>query len=395
MVTMLICLAVLMIAFALLVTKNTPEKKTVPLLLTEKIYAVPGIECSIYFNNVVTAINYKNYAYEVLCDIGRTDAARWRVIPEDKDIGEHKLTIRVHDENGIIAEAETIVCVTAPIAEKKEMSLLIMGASQTGAVGYPERVFELMKAEENVKFSMVGTNSGGYAAPVPGGVAHEGYGGWGWNSFFTRYGIDESPDNDGLHPARPWNRNSRFLFPDGKGGFKFDLKAYCDKYNQGNVPDTLIIMLGINNIFCAKSDKEIDKIWLTEIYPYMKRIVEEFRKLAPQITIAFCTPTPGAFTQDAFGENYQCAYTLWQWRKNHCYYMKKLFNAVKEFNVDLIPIHAVVDGDNGYPVKEEQVNQRSEQLVSRQSNAIHPNPSGYGQMGDCVFCYLKHALNRR
>ena len=159
-----------------------------------------------------------------------------------------------------------------------------MGASQTGAVGYPERLFELMKAEENVDFSMVGTNSGGYVDPVPGGVAHEGYGGWGWNSFFTKYGIDESSENDGLHPRRPWVRNSRFLFPDGDS-FKFDLKQYCEKYNQGKVPDTLLFQLGANNVFCAKSNKEIDEIWNKDIYPYMKKYVEEFRKLNPSIHI--------------------------------------------------------------------------------------------------------------
>ena len=391
MVTMLICLAVLMIAFALLINKGEFNPRKVNLQLTEKIYAVPGIECNIYFNNIVTVINYKNYAFEVICDIGRTDSTRWRVTPEEKDIGEHKLTVRVYDENGIVEEASTILCVVAPVTEKKKMSLLIMGASQTGAVGYPERIFELMKAEKNVDFSMVGTNSGGYAAPVPGGVAHEGYGGWGWNSFFTRYGIEESTENDGLHPSRPWIRNSRFLFPDGDG-YKFDLKAYCDKYNQGNVPDTLVIMLGINNIFGAKCNKEIDKIWLSDIYPYMKKLVEEFRKLNPSIHIAFATLTPGAFSQDAFGKSYQCAYTQWQWRKNLCYYMKKLFKVVKELNVGLIPVHAVVDGDNGYPETEEPVNERSEKIVSRQSNGVHPNPSGYGQIGDCMFAYLKHTL---
>ena len=119
-----------------------------------------------------------------------------------------------------------------------------MGASQTAAVGYPERIFELMKAEKNVDFTMVGTNSGGYAAPVPGGVAHEGYGGWGWNSFFTRYGLIESSANDGLDPARPWIRNSSFLFPDGDG-FKFDLKAYCDKYKQINAKDSWKIRLSL------------------------------------------------------------------------------------------------------------------------------------------------------
>ena len=395
MAVLLICIAVLMIAFALLFNMtNQTQKKKVNLLLTEKIYAVPGIECNIYFNNIVTVINYKNYAFEVICDLGRTDSTRWRATPEEKDIGEHKLTVRVWDEDGIVEEASTTLVVVAPVAEKKTMSLLIMGASQTGAIGYPERLFELMKAEENVDFSMVGTNSGGYADPVPGGVAHEGYGGWGWNSFFTKYGIDESSENDGLHPRRPWVRNSRFLFPDGDG-YKFDLKQYCDKYNQGKSPDTLLVMLGANNVFCAKSNAEIDGIWAKDIYPYMKRIVEEFRKLNPSIHIAFATITPGAFNQDAFGTNYQCSYTLWQWRKNHLYYHRKFLKAVKEFNVGVIPVHAVVDGDNGYPEQDEAASMHCEKQILRQINAIHPNPSGYKQMGDCVFAYMKNVLHSR
>ena len=44
MVTMLICLAVLMIAFALLINKAEFNPRKVNLLLTDKIYAVPGIE---------------------------------------------------------------------------------------------------------------------------------------------------------------------------------------------------------------------------------------------------------------------------------------------------------------------------------------------------------------
>ena len=58
MAVLLICIAVLMIAFALLFNMiNQTQKKKVNLLLTEKIYAVPGIECNIYFNNIVTVIN--------------------------------------------------------------------------------------------------------------------------------------------------------------------------------------------------------------------------------------------------------------------------------------------------------------------------------------------------
>ena len=83
---LLICLTVLFLTLAVLLLKNTLQRKKFPLQLTEKIYAVPGIECNIYFNNVVTAINYRNYAYEVRCDIGRTDSDRWRVTPEEKGV---------------------------------------------------------------------------------------------------------------------------------------------------------------------------------------------------------------------------------------------------------------------------------------------------------------------
>ncbi|MBQ9502993.1 MAG: MarR family transcriptional regulator, partial [Lentisphaeria bacterium] len=392
MTTMLIALAILLIALALL-AGTAPHKNDVHPALTEHIYAVPGLECSIYFNNIVTVINVRNYAFEVVCDIGRTDADRWRAVPEEKDIGDHKLTIRVYDENGLVSEGVTTVTVVSPVTKERELSLLLIGASQTAAVGYPERVYELMKKEENIRFSMVGTNSGGYTDPVPGGVAHEGYGGWGWNTFFTNWGIDESRDNDGLHPRRPWVRNSRFLFPDGDG-FKFDFARYCQKYNQGKYPDTIVIALGINNVLCAKSDREVRRAWRKDIYPYMKKMVTEFRKCNPQVHIAFCTPTPGAWSQDAFGSNYQCSYTLWRWRLNHRLLYRGLVQAAKEFHTGIIPVHAVVDGAHGFPEAEEKANQRSEETVSRQINAVHPNPSGYAQIGDCVFAYLKHRCSR-
>ena len=393
MTTCLIALAILLIALALLTGDPAPRKK-IPLFLTDRIYAAPGLECSLYFDNVVTAVNSRNYAFEVLCDLGRTDETRWRAVPEKKDIGDHKLVLRVWDENGLAAEGVTTVTVAGPVTEERELSLLLVGDSQTAAVGYPERVLELMKEEKNIKFSMVGTNSGGYADPVPGGVAHEGYGGWGWNTFFTNWGIDESRDNDGLDPRRPWIRNSRFLFPDGKGGFRFDFAQYCRKYDQGKYPDAVVIMLGINNVFGARSDREVDAAWRRDVYPYMKRMVSEFRKCRPDIHIAFATLTPGAASQDAFGSNYNCSHTRRRWRLNLARFHEKLLKAVKKFRVGLIPVHAVVDPFNGYPEKTENANSRCEKKLARQTNAVHPNGSGYAQIGDCVFAYLKYRCSR-
>ena len=38
--------------------------------LPEIIYAVPGIECNIYFENVLDTAVYRNYTCEVRCDRG-------------------------------------------------------------------------------------------------------------------------------------------------------------------------------------------------------------------------------------------------------------------------------------------------------------------------------------
>ena len=66
---LLVCLAVLLLALAVLLLKNTLQRKKLPLQLTEKIYAVPGIECNIYFNNFPIAIltNYYVSFYSIYC----------------------------------------------------------------------------------------------------------------------------------------------------------------------------------------------------------------------------------------------------------------------------------------------------------------------------------------
>ena len=41
--------------------------ENVKLLLPERIYAVPGVEINVYFQNIVTVINPDNYVFDVDC----------------------------------------------------------------------------------------------------------------------------------------------------------------------------------------------------------------------------------------------------------------------------------------------------------------------------------------
>ena len=49
------------------------------LQLPEKIYAIPGIECNLYFENLFLTINPANFAFEVKCTKGRCDEKRWNI----------------------------------------------------------------------------------------------------------------------------------------------------------------------------------------------------------------------------------------------------------------------------------------------------------------------------
>ena len=165
--------------------------------LPEKLYAVPGIECNIYFRNIFLAVNPANFVFDVTCKVGRNDLKRWRFTPAAADAGKtYPLSIQVYDKNGLAAEGQTTIHVAPADAGKgKAVSILIVGDSLTNATVYPTRLHTLCKQDGNPKLTMIGSHRGGGRPPVPGGVAHEGYGGWTWTAFMNRY-LDESAIKD-------------------------------------------------------------------------------------------------------------------------------------------------------------------------------------------------------
>lgn len=351
----------------------------VRLLVPEKIYAVPDVEMNVYFNNIVTVINPANYVFDVDCQKGRNDLKRWRFTPKKEDVGTWKWKIRVINEKGVVAEAESVIVVVPKDAGKgRTFSLLMVGASQTGAGHYPNRVAELMRNPRNPEFISIGTRGNG-----PG--KHEGYGGWGWNSFLTRWGVTGKSTNDGMHPNRPLGFNSPFIFEkEGKG--VFDLNKYFKINNGGKAPDAVSFQLGLNDFFLA-TDETIAPTTQRSI-DRMEKLIAEFRKLKPAPEIFVFQHIPGA-NQDAFGQNYSCTQTSWQYRKNLDYYNRALLKKSKELKFNVVPIYINIDTENNFPVVNGPVNRGNPAKILRQSNGVHPAKSGYYQMGDTLYCWLK------
>ena len=362
-------------------------KASVKLQLPPAIYAVPGVESCIYFDNVVNVINPDNYVFDVDCPKGRNDQKRWRYTPKAGEKGTYTLKLTVISDNGIEAEGTTKLIVTPAEAGKgKKIALLIIGDSLTAASIYPQQLYDRLKANGHPDVKFLGTNGRKESL-----AKHEGYGGWTWNSFLNK----KSPTK--VAPgskAFPRHRASPFIF-DGK----FNLTRYLKENHKGQMPDFITLQLGVNDVFAAKDSNQATII--EGILKNADALISALRKEAPNAIIGVGLVTPGARTQDAFGNNYKNGQTRWQYKKNqHALNaaMLKKFASYPDKKVFLIPSCVNLDCENNFPSRKEAINgteaKGSKRTVIRQSNGVHPAPAGYHQMGDTFYCWIKYQLSK-
>ena len=368
-------------------------KEDVKLLLPDRIYAVPGVETNIYFANAVRVVNPANYVFEVKAPRGRCDEKRWRYTPSAQDkSGTFNLLFRVHGNDGVLAEKTVAVEVSPADAGKGgTLTMLIVGDSLTNATVYPKRILELFKAPGNPETRQIGSHAGSGRAVVPGGVAHEGYGGWTWRRFCEQWKSDREFAKLKTNREKLYARSQFIKIENGEK--KLDIQGYFDRMNGGKAPDIITFQLGVNDIFAA-TDENVDA-QIEEIFRNMDKLLEAFRKAAPDAVIGVGVTTPGAATQDAFGKNYKSRHSRWQYKKNQhrlAGAMMRKFASANPYRVELVPVHLNLDCENNFPVLTEPVNQDNEKKIARQSNGVHPAPAGYRQIGDAFYCWMKHVL---
>ena len=327
------------------------------LTLPEKIYAMPGVECNLYFDSVANVINPANYFFEVRAPKGRNDIKRWRFIPAEKDCGEFELQLNVYDDAGLAGSGKTKI-VVMPKAGKKERTLLLIGSSETAAGIYPARILELMK---DSGITLAGTVKRANYAP---GVVTEGYGGWSY-AIFTR------------SARSPFLREGRL-----------DFKQYVNQKCNGKTPDIITITLGGNDAFGMGYNASEQK--LAAILDSAEKLISELRRAAPEAVIGVGLTYQGA-GQDAFGANYGCLLSARQFRINHRMLIEglmKKFENTGDNRLSVIPIYLNIDSEPNFPTVSEPVSLGNPSRVARQSNARHPASAGYRQIGDAMSAWI-------
>jgi len=357
----------------------TASAQDLRLVLPPDVYATPGREVNLYFDNAILAVDSQDYLFDVDCAKGRQDQERWRFTPTDQDLGDHALSLKVMDAAGVVlAEGTTTVHVAPAGGSDRPFTLLCVGDSLTHASVYPAELFTLFGPE---RLRLVGTHHP--IESLPAEVVHEGYGGWRWETFCTRW----TEGND------PRARSPFLRLEAGKP--VLDFRAYCDAQNGGVGPDIITVFLGWNDIFGAKDDNL--EATIDTVFGYADTLLAEFRRVREDTQIGLLLLTPPAATQDAFGSNYACGQTRWQARRNQHRLVERMmakFAGREGENLWLLPAHLNLDTVRNYPTATEPANARSEQQVTRLSNGVHPSAEGYRQIADTVYAWLSCRLSR-
>lgn len=360
----------------------------VRLAMPPTLYATPGVEANVYFDNVMLVPDRDDYAFEVVCDHGNQLEERWTFTPRPEHVGSFPLTVVVRDgDNAVVARASTTVQV-APSAEAR-LSLLLVGDSLTDTKysHYPQRLVELDAADESLELQLIGSR-GLKEGPPDGPVRHEGYGGWTAEAFVTlngpasRTGVNKRPET-----------GSPFVYPDAGGGgaARLDFARYCREFNGGAAPDAILIVLGTNDVFRA-DDQTIDAT-IDASLGHFDTLIAEFRRAGPGTAVGIALPTPPALSQDGF-RNYAGArrQTRWQYRRNQHRLVERMiahYAGREAERVYLVPGYLNLDAARGFRTYEALPHAGAAAKVVRTNDGVHPSREGHFQIADSFYCWLK------
>ncbi|NUQ60962.1 MAG: hypothetical protein HUU20_00630 [Pirellulales bacterium] len=357
----------------------------VRLVLPPVIYAVPGVEMNVYFDNVVLVVDPNDYVFDVACSRGIHQSERWTYTPSADDVGSHPLMIEVRDgQNQVIARATTkIEVVPADAGGNRPVSALLIGDSLTNASVYSQHLLDLCKQPGNPQLTLIGSYNPEGQAPEN---RHEGYGGWTALRFATHYtGVARQGDSR--------KRGSPFLYENADGSKKLDFARYLKDIGAEKSPDFVTIFLGPNDIFPA-TDETLEETLDTMLANY-DLLLAMVRGVSAETRLGVMLPAPAAATQDAFGANYKTGQTRWQYKRNQHRLVERMlerYGARESEGIYLVPTEVNLDSLHNYPTASGKWNVRAETEAARLNNGVHPAASGYRQIGDTLYCWMKAML---
>jgi lysophospholipase L1-like esterase len=417
------------------------------ILIPSVIYASEGIETNIYFDNVIFS-NLPNdlLAIDITCPKGRQYDKFWRISPQAADTGTNEFKIDVSFAGKIIASKTSQLIITGKNkGAGSSIKVLCIGDSTTAGGQYISIINTDYQAIASPSMTFLGSRG---ISPNK----HEGRGGWKFSQYagdggqstwqLSLSGLTDSPGIGSVYSDGKSEFTISEINLSGGNGYvavrrskgidnpsvngsltkvsgngdtvipytnslmtaanpfwnlsmkRLDFKKYLnDKGYNMTADDLITVHLGINDVFLDVSDSKLESIKAD-----FNKMRTEFRAVIPQVNIGLCITIPPSISQDAFAVNYASGQTLKRYLEN---YKKLVAFLLRNYDTEemrtsklyCIGFNHCIDRTNNFQKTTMKANSRSTQIIETWGNGVHPDNTGYYQMGDVLYTFIKSLVS--
>ncbi len=158
-------------------------------------------------------------------------------------------------------------------------------------------------------------------------------------------------------------------------------------------PDWVFIALGINDVFSQTSDVTAAAM-ADGAFTSLDVLIASIKAAGAGIKIGLMLPSPPSASEDSFGANYGTGQTRWRDKRNILIWARQLiakYVGQESSQIYIVPSNVALDTVNNMSIAGvAPINSRSTVTVTRQNNGVHPGTSGYQQIGDAIWAFLKY-----
>lgn len=173
-------------------------------------------------------------------------------------------------------------------------------------------------------------------------------------------------------------------------GAAFDVSKYLTRYASAfsaGEPTHISILSGPNE-FQNDADGDISNSQFASYQANIDTIIGAVHAHNPAIKIMICTSLPGASQDGAStwnGSGTSSAKYNDLIKQLNARVLAAYDNATQRANnVFIAPMHTCIDVAASFPTQTQTRNKYSTELITRQTDLLHPNAFGHQQMGDCL-----------
>jgi Secretion system C-terminal sorting domain/SprB repeat len=341
-------------------------------VLTSKLYATVGKDFEVYFENLMLAKDMSKFKITVETPVGGTlEAQKWSLTPTAKQAGTHDFIVKIATKAGksLYTLKSTLCIAPADAGKGKALSSVLLGHSYVSGYFWTHDLYtQYFKGAENPLVTSCGSVTNDYG--TEGTVRHDGIAATTWNSF-----INPTLLGNEFNPPNPY-----------WGTGKLDIAAFGKKHCTGKIPDHIMVMLDLNDVYWVQFKKiaDIDTV-IDHAFDNADKFMLPIIAQHPDIKFAIVLIPPMADFMDTvkmYNNN-----TGFQTRQiGHRLIQRWIekYDKTPNKNITLLPAYVDFDRSKEY-----------DSVKFKTINDFHPSPVGYNNLAKSCFNWVKNTFVER